>query len=158
MSLRTDVTEGLKQLRDGARRGGVALDGEGRCSVPLAAPALGDGKEPMVLTIDVQVASTDEHFTISSLLAGVPAEPAAPFLFALLNRQFYANQTDGMSYALNAERNTLLLVYHWVLPRISPEQFASLFEEFALAVLRQLGEIAGLSRLDPGVKAIPRRR
>lgn len=154
MSLRADVANGLLKLSDAPRGRVLALDETGYCSIPLAAPVVAGSRSGKSLTIDVQVARTGSRFTLSSLLALMAPEVSTPFLAALLNRQFYSNQTGGMSYAINAERNSLLIVYHWILPNIAPEQFEALFQAFALATLEQLHEIANLSSLEPSLRTL----
>ncbi|HEY9652118.1 MAG TPA: hypothetical protein V6C95_15745, partial [Coleofasciculaceae cyanobacterium] len=58
---------------------------------------------------------------------------------------FYAEQVSGVSFAINAENDTLVAVYHWMLESISPQDFSSLFQGFVTATLDLLREISNMA-------------
>jgi hypothetical protein len=111
-----------------------------------------------LLPVVVRTATSGRYLTLAAPLAVLVDTTDPALLVALLRRPLHADHTDGAGYTVVADESGDLVAatYHWVLPSISPPEFAELLKVFARAVrtLRQdLEEMAGkgapLRLLDP---------
>jgi hypothetical protein len=112
-------------------------------TVPMP-PGLVDGLDELVVTVRL---SADIVSFISPLAAltepAVPADAAT----ALLRRQFFALQTDGVGFALADREEVLVAQYHWIPIELTPEAFSTIFGRFVSATLRLRDEITRMASL-----------
>lgn len=152
MALREDLSRALAGMSR-AEGPQLALDdnGWGQITVPMPPEMakLSNGQ----LIVEVVLSKTAKYFTLLTPLAVFKAQPEADFLEALLYRQFYADQVNGVSFGVSAGGNNdrLVALCHWPLPAISPEQFAGLFQNFVMAALDLIKEVNDMARREPAI-------
>ena len=68
---------------------------------------------------------------------------AAPFYDALLRRQQRGHQSNGLTFALEADNqyDALLATYHWILPYIEQQTFVALYQKFLTAALAVIADV-----------------
>jgi hypothetical protein len=144
MSLKEDINAGLVAISSPNKPPELVLDNSGCCTILVPLPAsvvsLVDGQ----LIVQVKLSRTGRFFTLLSPIGAIQEKLNREFFKALFYRQFYADQVSGVSIAINAENDTLVAVYHWMLESISPQDFSSLFQGFVTATLDLLGEISNM--------------
>ncbi len=159
MALYEDINAGLA-LVSRSETSPLTLDKSGWCGVPVPMPPsvihLKDGQ----LLVEIQIAATGDFFKLSSPLATCKDTPGAPFLEALLRRQFTSDHVSGASFALatTGDADVLTAVYHWMLDGITPEQFKSLFKRFVAATFDLIDEVNEMVRREAKVKPIHKGR
>lgn len=158
MSLRKDINAGLKAISSPNATTALVLDKSGGCMVSVPIPLTVADLVDSNLMIKVQLSRTERLFSLLSPLATLNGTPSQAFLETLFNRQFYADQVSGATLAINAEQETLIAVYHWMLDSITPAEFVSLFQKFALAVLDLIEEVGLMSKRERQVKPIHKGR
>ena len=126
MPLRDDLDAATRAAGGRANQG---LDGNGGWST--AVPV--DGGR--LLSVRAGLASSGQHFTLTALLAELE-EPEPELLVALLRRHAHADHTGGATYAIisQEEGDLVAATCHWVLPSVTPSEFAELLKAFAGAV------------------------
>ncbi|MBN2005978.1 MAG: type III secretion system chaperone [Anaerolineae bacterium] len=155
MSLHEDINAGLALVsRSGASP--LTLDASGWIGVPVPMPPAVIQLQNGQLVVEVQVAATGDFFKLTTPLAVCKSTPGAPFLEALLQRQFTSDHVSGASFALAAtgDADVLVAVYHWMLDTITPEQFKSLFKRFVAAAFDLIDEVNAMVQREPKVKPI----
>ena len=120
----------------------LRLDGD-ECdiSVPMP-PGLMDGVDQLSVTVRV---SGDIVSFISPLAALTEPEVPADSATALLRRQFFSVQTDGVGFAIDDREDVLVAQYHWIPIDLTPEAFSTIFSRFVSATLRLRDEITRMA-------------
>lgn len=158
MPLKEDVNAALEAMSRPDASSKLKLDDAGRCTIPVPMPPdiadLTDG----ALMINVEVSGTGRYFTLSSPIATIDQKTGGEFLRALLNRQFYADQVSGASFAIGGREDVLVSVYHWALDSISPDDFTALFKGFITASLDLIDEVGSMARKERRVKPLHKGR
>ena len=154
MSLRDDVLAGLAAIDAPNAKTPLTLDAQGRCVVTVPMPkevaTLADGR----LLVEVRMSRTGRAFSLRSALAKLAETPDSALLEALLQRCYYPDQSSGLGFALSAEDDSLVAVYHWILDGIAPAQFSSLFARFSTGMLGLAREIATMARRDSSLAPV----
>lgn len=150
MALRDDVNAGLAAITSPVR----TLDGGGACLLTLPVPPAIVQLTDDELPVNVAISSTGRFLTLSSPLAVIEGELSHAVAFALLNRQFHADQGQGVGFAIGAEEDVLVAVYHWVLPAITPQEFRELFEHFTSTTLELVQIVGELASIRPEVRPV----
>lgn len=154
MSLRDDVNVGLIAISNPRAKEKLSLNAQGECSVPMPMPPslikLDDGK----LTVKVAMSRTGRRFSFMSSLGQLSGQPSQQFYQRMWHYQFYSDQFSGVTLALSPEDNTLVAVYHWVLPTISEADFKALFKGFVGTMLELIREMRELARGERHVKLV----
>lgn len=154
MALKDDIFNGLAAL---PRTYSINndLDDNGWALITLPAPNAPHPLHEDELTIQVRIASNGDYFSLYSPLAILKSSGDSALLEHLLRRNFYAEQTDGLTFAINdvQETDVVQAVYHWTTSTITPDQFTTLLEHVVKAVFTLLDEIDALAAksksLDP---------
>jgi hypothetical protein len=154
MPLRDDVLAGLAAIDAPDARSPLALDDTGRCVVTVPMPrqvaALSEGR----LLVEVRMSRTGRAFSLRSALAKLRETPDSALLENLLQRHYHPDQVSGLAFALSAEDDAVVAVYHWILDSITPAQFSSLFARFSTGTLALLREIAAMARRDSSLEPV----
>jgi hypothetical protein len=154
MPLRDDVLAGLAAIDAPNARTPLTLDDKGRCVVTVPMPrqvaALTDGK----LLVEVRMSRTGRAFSLHAPLAKLRETPDTALLETLLQRHYYPDQVSGLGFALSAEDDSVVAMYHWILDGITSAQFSSLFAKFSTGVLVLLREIASMARRDSSLEPV----
>ncbi len=117
----------------------------GECDiiVPMP-PGLVDDLDELVITVRL---SADIVSFISPLATLQEPEVPADAATALLRRQFFALQTDGVGFALADREDVLVAQYHWIPIELTSEAFATIFSRFVSATLSMRDEIVRMASL-----------
>lgn len=154
MPLRDDVLAGLAAIDAPDAASPLVLDDKGRCVVTVPIPeqvaALGDGR----LLVEVRMSRTGRAFSLRSALAKLRETPDSALLEALLQRHYHPDPVSGLAFALSAEDDAVVAVYHWILDAITPAQFSSLFAKFSTGTLTLVREIAAMARRDSSLEPV----
>lgn len=146
MTLQTDINAGLTAISDPNASPKLILDKSGSCFVTVPIPDSVAKLTDNQLIIKIQISRTKRYFSLTTMIAKLNGTPNNKFLEALFHRQFYADQVSGVSLAINAEQNTLVSIYHWMIDSISPTQFSTLFQNFSLATLDIIKEVGIMAK------------
>ncbi|HEY9649182.1 MAG TPA: type III secretion system chaperone, partial [Coleofasciculaceae cyanobacterium] len=108
MSLKEDINTGLAAISSPNKSQELVLDDTGCCTIIVPLPAsvvrLVDGQ----LVVQVKLSQTGRFFTFLSPIGAIQEKLGKEFFKALFYRQFYAEQVSGVSFAINAENDTLV--------------------------------------------------
>lgn len=154
MSLRDDVIAGLAAIDAPGARTPLALDDKGRCVVTVPIPKQVAALEDGTLLVEVRMARTGRAFSLRTALAKLREAPDAALLESLLQRGYHPDQVSGIGFALGAEDDSVVAVYHWILDGITPAQFSSLFAKFSTGALTLVREIASMARRDSSLEPV----
>jgi hypothetical protein len=124
--LRQDLDAATKAAGGRANQG---LDGNGGWTTVVP---VDDGS---MLHVRVGLALSGQSVSFVAPLAEL-VEPEPELVVTLLRRNAEADHTDGAAYALVSEEEGDLVAatYHWILPSVTPSEFAQLLKGFAGAV------------------------
>jgi hypothetical protein len=154
MPLRDDVIAGLAAIDAPNASTPLALDDKDRCLVTVPMPrqvaALSDGQ----LLVEVRISRTGRAFSLRAALAKLRETPDSALLEALLQRHYHPDPVSGLTFALSAEDDAVVAVYHWILDGITPAQFSALFARFSTGTLTLLREIAAMARRDSSLEPV----
>ncbi|GEM_PF-3462875 len=142
MSIKTDVYNGLKTL---PRIYSITNELDSRSWVliqmpfPTAPHALHDDE----LTVQLRIDESESYFTLYSPLAILKEGDKSTIYEHMLHRNFYAEQTDALAFAINQVQgnDVLQAVYHWMQDSIDPEQFKSLIERMMQGLFTMMDEV-----------------
>lgn len=117
-------------VRSAGGRANQGLDHDGTWSTVLPV-----GSDVLVPTT-VRLALSGRYFTLVAPLAALDGPADAELLLSLLSRHADADRSDGAAYAIvSADSGDIVVAtYHWLLPSISPDEFATVLQVFARAV------------------------
>jgi hypothetical protein len=118
-------------------------NGECTIEVPLP-PGLVDDLDELVVTVRL---STDIVSFISPLATLTEPDVPADAATALLRRQFFALQTDGVGFAVADREDVLVAQYHWIPIDLTPDAFSTIFGRFITATVRLRDEIVRMASL-----------
>lgn len=154
MPLKDDVLAGLKAIDHPNAAQPLTLDARGGCVVTVPIPASVAKLNQNELQVQVQMSRTGRQFSLRTPLARFASAPERALLENLLHRQFYADQSAGIAFAVSPTDDALVATYHWIMGSIATKDFVSLFTKFTTGVLDLLGDIATLARNEHGVEAV----
>jgi len=142
MSLKDDIYNGLKAL---PRTYSITneLDENGWALIQFPFPSAPHALHEDELTVQVRIDETDSYFTLHSPLAILKEGDKGSIYEHMLRRNFYAEQTDAMSYAINQvqEHDVLQAVYHWMQDSIDTDDFKTLIETMMQNIFTLLDEV-----------------
>jgi hypothetical protein len=122
----------------------LRLDGD-ECDITVPMPpGLIDGIDQLSVTVRI---SADIVSFISPLAALTEPDVPADAATALLRRQFFSLQTDGVGFAIADREDVLVAQYHWIPIDLTPEAFSTIFSRFVSATLRLRDEITRMASL-----------
>lgn len=147
MPLKEDINAGLAAISSPNKSQNLVLDDSGCCEIIIPLPASVVSLVDSQLIVQVKLSQTGRFFTLLSPIGVIQKKLTREFFEALFYRQFYAEQVSGASFAINAENDTLVAVYHWMLESILPDDFSSLFQGFVTATLDLLREISNMTEV-----------
>lgn len=151
MSLKANIDAGLAAISP-PNAPPFALDAKGAAVIPVPIPPalaqLTDGK----LLVKVQVSRTGEHFSLYTALGRFKSAADNATLEALLQRNYYPDQTAGTTLAISPADDALVATYHWMLDSITPGDFTVLFTKFSSGVLDLLGAVVTMARTEPALE------
>jgi hypothetical protein len=146
MSLRDDLNAGLERLAGTVKFAVPQLDDRGAARLEIPVPPMLAALRDGVLIVDVHLSKSGDSFTLSTPVAATLGVVAAPFYDALLRRQQRGHQSNGLTFALEADNqyDALLALYHWILPYIEQDNFLALYQKFVTAALAVIADVDGM--------------
>ena len=137
MPLREDLDAATRDAGGRANQG-LERDGGWTTVVPVDDGAL--------LHVRAGLALSGQSFTLVAPLAEL-GEPEPELVVTLLRRNAEADHTGGAAYAVITEEEGDLVAatYHWILPSVTPSEFANLLKGFAGAVRVLRNDLADMS-------------
>jgi hypothetical protein len=117
--------------------------GECAITVPMP-PGLVDGLDELIVTVRL---SADIVSFISPLATLTAPEVPADAATALLRRQFFSVQTDGVGFAIADREDVLVAQYHWIPIELTPDAFSTIFGRFVAATLRLRDEVTRMATM-----------
>jgi hypothetical protein len=143
MSLRDDLNASLERLAGTVKFPVPQLDERGMARLEIPIPPMLANLRDGVLVIDVHLSKSGDSFTLSTPVAATLGVVSAPFYEALLRRQQRGHQSNGLTFALEADNqyDALLAVYHWILPYIEQQTFVALYQKFLTAALAVIADV-----------------
>jgi len=142
MSIQDDVYNGLKAL---PRIYSITneLDSRGWVLIQMPMPSAPHALHDDELTVQLQIDESESYFTLYSPLAILKDGDKGSIYEHFMRRNFYAEQTDGLSFAINQvqDSDVLQAVYHWIRDSISPEDFKTLVETMMKGLFTMMDEV-----------------
>lgn len=156
MSLKESLNAALTAFGNEQNNQTKTLDEDNWASLTFAIPPQVIALTNAQLRIDVALAESGNFFTLLTPLAALTSKPKLDFYEILLSRQSFADQTKGLSYALEPRNQAVVLlgVYHWTLDSITPEQFRSLVKNFTTGAFELIRQVAEIAKNEPNLKTV----
>lgn len=146
MSLKQDVYNGLKAL---PRTYSITneLESQGWALIQMPYPNASHALHDDELTVQVRIDSSESYFTLYSPLAILKEGDKGSIYEHVLRRNFYAEQTDALSYAINdvQDNDVLQAVYHWMSDSINADKFKSLLEVMMKNIFTLIDEVDNIA-------------
>jgi hypothetical protein len=156
MALKDDLNTALMELGQQARFEVPTLDDTGASRLVIQVPpdlhALRDGE----LLIDIRLSTQGDRFSLYTPVAAFTSAPQQDVLEALLRRQFVGGQSSGLSYAIRTveeDYDALVVIAHWILGSITPEQFRQFYQRFMAATFLIIDDIYNIAQTIPYIEA-----
>jgi hypothetical protein len=151
MTLIDDVNAGLAAVSTPDATTPLVLDEHGRCEITAPMPPGLDGVPDQVT---IMVSATDSGLTLRAPLAALDGDLGAAAGAALLRRQFFPDQSGGISYAIADAEDVLVAIYHWVVGHVSTDDFTELLSHFITIWVDMVGEVAGMADAERSIRML----